>query len=132
MADMTCDGAAPRLAHRLVEDVARSSPTAVAVEFGGETITYRELDRRANELALRLREAGAEPDAVVGIYLDRSVDLIVAMLAVLKSGAGYLALDPTYPRDRLEFMLARFRSPPADRSHWHGAGGRSGGRDRVD
>jgi len=96
----------------LVEEQVARSPEAVAViHESGEALTYRELDRRANRLAQRLRELSVGPNVVVGLCLDRTPDMVVAMLAVAKAGGGYLPLDPTYPPDRLAFMLADAKAP---------------------
>ncbi|HSK75747.1 MAG TPA: amino acid adenylation domain-containing protein [Thermoanaerobaculia bacterium] len=80
------------------------SPEAVAVVFEGESLTYRELDRRANRLARHLRALGVGPEARVGLLLERSVDLVAAVLGVLKAGGAYVPLDPAYPAERLELM----------------------------
>jgi amino acid adenylation domain-containing protein len=101
--------AAPYLAERRIHDLvaaqASSSPDAVAVELEGETLTYASLEGRATHLASYLQELGARRGAIVAICMDRSLDMVVALLAVLKSGAAYLPLDPSYPRDRLAYML---------------------------
>ncbi|MEV6098142.1 non-ribosomal peptide synthase/polyketide synthase [Nocardia sp. NPDC051981] len=78
----------------------------VAVRFGDEEITYGELDRRANVLARRLISAGAGPESLVAVLLPRSADLVVALLAVIKTGAGYVPIDPTYPADRIAYVLS--------------------------
>jgi len=91
--------------HRLFERRAAERPGAPAIEFGGERISYVELDARADRLAERLRAAGVGPESRVGIALERSPDLIVAMLAALKAGGAYVPLDPSYPAPRLSFML---------------------------
>ena len=80
-------------------------PDALALRFRDERVSYRELDERATRLAARLRERGVRPGALVGLALDRSPDAIAALLAILKTGAAYLPLDPAYPRDRIAFML---------------------------
>ena len=85
--------------------VARS-PESIAVDFGSERLTYAELDRRSNRLARHLIGLGVEPGALVGVCLERSVDLIVSLLAVVKAGGAYLPLDPAYPAERLRWMLA--------------------------
>ncbi|MDH6704906.1 amino acid adenylation domain-containing protein [Kitasatospora sp. MAA19] len=90
----------------LLDAQAARTPDAPAVRCGGERLTFRELHDRADALAHALRAAGAGPERVVAIALDRSCDLVVAALAVLKSGAAYLPLDPDYPADRLRYMLA--------------------------
>ena len=99
------------LVHELFEAWADQTPGAVAVVYGDESLTYRELDRRANRLANHLRELGVGPEVRVGVALDRSVDLVVALLAVLKAGGAYLPLDPSYPERRLAFMLADAQVP---------------------
>ncbi|WP_254407502.1 non-ribosomal peptide synthetase [Streptomyces sp. GMY02] len=81
-------------------------PDAVAVVFGDAEVTYAELDERANRLARLLIRRGIGPERIVGLAMPRSVDLIVGLLAVLKSGAGYLPIDPEYPAERIAFMLA--------------------------
>jgi amino acid adenylation domain-containing protein len=89
----------------LVAACAGSTPTATAVAAGSRRITYSELDARANRLAHQLRAMGAGPDTVVGLCLNRSIELVVGALAILKAGAAYLPLDPTSPRERIAFML---------------------------
>jgi amino acid adenylation domain-containing protein len=91
--------------HHLFEVQAARSPDAAAVLFETEEVSYAELDQRAQRLALRLRRLGVGPDVLVGICLDRSVELVVGLLAILKAGGAYVPLDPEYPRDRLEYML---------------------------
>ncbi|UZF91586.1 amino acid adenylation domain-containing protein [Bosea sp. NBC_00550] len=82
-----------------------AQPRHVALSLGSTSLTYAELDSRADRLAHRLAAMGAGPGAIVGLCLPRSLDLIVAMLAILKSGAAYLPLDPAYPGERLAFMV---------------------------
>ncbi|HYN84384.1 MAG TPA: MupA/Atu3671 family FMN-dependent luciferase-like monooxygenase, partial [Pyrinomonadaceae bacterium] len=77
----------------------------VALAFEETEVTYGELNRRANRLAARLRAEGAGPGALVAVYVERSAEMVVALLAVLKAGAAYVPLDPAYPRERLSFML---------------------------
>ena len=84
---------------------AAATPDAVAAVCGDEQLTYRELNVRANRLARLLVEAGAGPETVAAVALPRSLDLITTLVAILKSGAAYLALDPDYPADRLRMML---------------------------
>ncbi|GAB4589244.1 hypothetical protein Ntsu_70760 [Nocardia sp. IFM 10818] len=84
---------------------ARIDPDAVAVRAGETTLTYAELDARSNRLARRLIAAGAGPEALVCVALPRTADVVVALLAVLKSGSGYLPIDPNYPADRIEYVL---------------------------
>ncbi|HTG35648.1 MAG TPA: non-ribosomal peptide synthase/polyketide synthase [Thermoanaerobaculia bacterium] len=85
---------------------AAAAPDAVALEIGEERLSYGELNRRANRLAGRLRELGVGPEAVVGICLERSAELVVAMLAVWKAGGAWVPLDPSYPTERLAYLLA--------------------------
>ncbi|HEX3994309.1 MAG TPA: amino acid adenylation domain-containing protein, partial [Acetobacteraceae bacterium] len=87
------------------------TPDAVAVVFEDQTLTYGDLDARANQLAHYLRSLGVGPEVVVGLYFDRSPDLIVAIIAVLKAGGAYLPLDPTYPTERLSFMMGDVKAP---------------------
>ncbi|MFG2746431.1 amino acid adenylation domain-containing protein [Streptomyces chartreusis] len=89
----------------LLEQWAERTPDAPAVRCGEDRLTHRELHARADALASALRAAGAAPERVVALALDRSCDLVVAALAVLKTGAAYLPLDPDYPPDRLHYML---------------------------
>ncbi|WP_437581584.1 amino acid adenylation domain-containing protein [Sorangium sp. So ce887] len=91
--------------HERVEAHARRSPSAVAVVFEGQRLTYAELDRRSNQIAHLLRESGAGPEVPIGVCLERSLEMIVALLGILKSGGAYVPLDPSYPADRLAFLL---------------------------
>ncbi|HEU4559698.1 MAG TPA: amino acid adenylation domain-containing protein, partial [Longimicrobium sp.] len=97
--------------HELFEVQAARTPGAVALRFEDESLTYAELNARANRLAHHLAGLGAGPEARVGICVDRSAEMVVAMLAVLKSGAAYLPLDPSYPADRLAYMLEDSGAP---------------------
>ncbi len=96
--------------HRLIEDQAARRPDGIAVADQTRQLTYQELNQRANQLAYTLRELGVSADVPVGLLLERSTDMIVAILAVLKAGGAYLPLDPDYPRDRLEFMIRDARA----------------------
>ncbi len=91
--------------HELFEEQVERTPDSVAVVFEGEAVTYRELNRRANQLAHYLIGLGVGPEVLVGVCLERSMKMVVAVLGVLKSGAAYIPLDPSYPRERLRFML---------------------------
>ena len=91
--------------HELIEAQAKRTPDAVALVFEGSELRYRELNARANQLSHHLRSLGVGPDHIVGVCMDRSAEMVVALLAVLKAGGGYLPLDPNYPTDRLTFMV---------------------------
>ncbi|HEV2736741.1 MAG TPA: condensation domain-containing protein, partial [Longimicrobiaceae bacterium] len=91
--------------HELFEAQVERTPAAVALVHARESLTYAELDARANRLAHHLRAHGAGPEARVGIFLERTPDLVVSLLATLKAGAAYVPLDPAYPRERLGYML---------------------------
>jgi len=97
--------------HRLFEARAAREPDAVALEHGAERLTYRELDRRANLLAHRLRERGVGPETLVGLCVERSVEMMVAILGTLKAGGAYAALDPGVPAERLAYMIEATGSP---------------------
>ncbi len=94
---------------RLFEAQAERSPDAVALTFGEEDVRYRELNASANRLARHLRRLGVGPEAMVGIQLERTPDLLVAILAVLKAGGAYVPLDVAYPQERVETVLADAR-----------------------
>ncbi len=91
--------------HGLFESWAERTPEAPAVELGGRTLSYRDLDAQANRLAHRLLAAGVRPEEPVAIHLERSAEVLVAILGVLKAGGAYIPLDPRYPRERLVAML---------------------------
>ncbi|HZH15045.1 MAG TPA: amino acid adenylation domain-containing protein, partial [Archangium sp.] len=91
--------------HELFEAEAARRPDVVAVEFGAQRLTYRQLDEHANQLAHYLRRLGVGPDARVALCVDRSLELIVSLLGILKAGGAYVPLDSAYPRERLSFML---------------------------
>ncbi len=96
---------ADKCVHQLFENQVERSPDAVAVVFNDQELTYRQLNGRSNQLARYLRKLGVRPELLVGICLDRSIDMIVGLLAILKAGGSYLPLDPGYPVERLKFML---------------------------
>jgi len=95
----------------LVSAQAAATPDAIAVTHGKRSLSYQELDRRANRLAHILQSLGVGPDVVVGLYLDRSLAMIVGALAILKAGGAYLPLDPSYPTERLMFLLKDAQAP---------------------
>ena len=91
--------------HELFEAQAQKTPEAVAVAFETRQLTYDELNQRANQLAHHLRSRGVRPDTLVGICLERSLEMVVGLLGILKAGGAYVPLDPEYPRERLALML---------------------------
>ena len=90
--------------HELFEEQAAKTPDAVAVVFENEEISYGELNARANRLAHRLRKLGIGPEVLVGLFVERSVEMVAGLLAILKAGGAYVPLDPEYPAERLSFM----------------------------
>ncbi len=99
--------AVPRVClHELFESQVERTPEAVAVVFEDKAVTYRELNHRANQLAQYLLQLGVGPDVLVGICVERSVEMVVGLLGILKAGGAYVPLDPAYPKERLAFMLA--------------------------
>ncbi|HEY0739714.1 MAG TPA: amino acid adenylation domain-containing protein, partial [Herpetosiphonaceae bacterium] len=90
---------------QLFEAQAATQPERTALVFEGQTLSYAELNRRANQLAHHLRGLGVGPEMLVGVCAERSLELVIALLGVLKAGGAYVPLDPTYPLDRLQFML---------------------------
>ncbi|HEV2860062.1 MAG TPA: amino acid adenylation domain-containing protein [Pyrinomonadaceae bacterium] len=103
--DTARDYAADSCVHELFEAQAERTPDSVALNFGGRELTYRELNERANQLAHHLRALGVGPEARVAVCVERSTEMVVAALGVLKAGGAYLPLDPSYPKERLAFML---------------------------
>ncbi len=97
--------------HQLFEAQVERTPDAVAVVFEGHALSYRELDARANQLALHLRSIGVGPDVLVGLCVERSLEMVVAMLGILKAGGAYVPLDPKYPKERIEFILQDAAAP---------------------
>ena len=91
--------------HDLIEAQVQATPDAVALVLGERQLSYAALDRQANRLAHKLRELGVGPDVLVGISLERSLEMVVGLLAVLKAGGAYVPLDPAYPQERLDYML---------------------------
>ena len=87
------------------------TPDAVAVVFEGEQLSYRQLNQRANQLAHFLRSLGAAPDTFVGVCMERSLEMVVALYGILKAGAAYVPIDPDYPRERVAFMLEDAHTP---------------------
>jgi amino acid adenylation domain-containing protein/FkbM family methyltransferase len=105
-ADYSC---AVKSAHELFEDQAARTPNRVAVVCMGRQLSYGELNSKANQLAHHLRSRGVGPDTLVGISVERSLEMVVGILAVLKAGGAFLPLDPAYPKERLELMVTDSR-----------------------
>ncbi|MEM8530667.1 MAG: amino acid adenylation domain-containing protein [Chloroflexota bacterium] len=101
----------PLCIHELITQQSRRTPEAPALVDAQQTLTYQDLEQRANQVAQRLQHLGVRPDTPVGLLLDRSVDMLVAMLGVLKAGGAYVPFDPTLPSDRLAIMLADLQTP---------------------
>lgn len=100
-----------RCIHQIFENQAAATPDNVAVVLGSQKLTYRELNERSNQVAHTLRRLGVGPDVFVGLCLDRTLELVVALLGILKAGGTYVPIDPQYPRERLAFMLEDSKSP---------------------
>ena len=103
--DTRTDYPADKCVHELFEEQVEKSPEATAVVYEDESLSYAELNRKANQLAHYLRELGVKPDDRVALCVERSLEMIVGLLAVLKAGGAYVPLDPAYPAERLRFML---------------------------
>jgi amino acid adenylation domain-containing protein len=102
----TASGFPLRPVHRLFEEQARARPDAVALSWEGGAMSYSELDRRSGAIARHLRRLGVAIEARVAVIVERSPEMVAALLGILKAGGGYLPLDPTYPRERLALLLA--------------------------
>lgn len=99
----------PTVAALFAEQVART-PDATAVQFGPRAMSYRELDLRADAVAIELRALGVKPGVLVGLYVERSLEMLIGLVAILKAGGAYVPLDPSYPVDRLAYMVETSRS----------------------
>ncbi|MBD1938352.1 non-ribosomal peptide synthetase [Microcoleus sp. FACHB-68] len=97
--------------HQLFETQVEKTPDAVALIFEQQQLTYRELNQKANQLAHYLQSLGVNPEVLVGIYLERSLETIIGILGILKAGGAYLPIDPAYPKERLAFMLEDAQVP---------------------
>ncbi|MEG4800498.1 amino acid adenylation domain-containing protein [Microcoleus sp. ARI1-B5] len=94
-----------RCLHQLVAVQAEATPEKIAVSFEGQTLTYQELHQRSNQVAHYLQKRGVKPDDLVGICVERSLEMLVGLLGVLKAGGAYVPIDPNYPDDRVEYMI---------------------------
>ena len=103
--DTTADYPKDKCIHQLFEEQVERTPDAIALEFEGKEITYRQLNRQANQLAHYLISLGIGPEKLVGICFERSIEMVVGLLGILKAGGAYVPLDPAYPKERLRFML---------------------------
>lgn len=100
-----------RCIHQLFEEQVEKTPDKIAVSFENQQLTYQQLNQRANQLARHLQKINIRPETIVGICLERSLDLIIGLLGILKAGGSYVPLDPAYPYDRLAFMLQDLQLP---------------------
>ena len=100
-----------RCVHQLFEEQAQRTPEAVAAVFEDRQLTYAELNSRANQLARHLRTFGVGPDVLVGLCMERSLEMVVGLLGILKAGGAYVPLDPDYPQERLAFILNDTQGP---------------------
>ena len=91
--------------HQLLQEQATQRPESIAVEFEGRSLSYAELDRRSNQLAQLLRKRGVGAERLVGVCMERSLEMVVALLGILKAGGAYVPLDPAYPSDRIQYVL---------------------------
>ena len=97
--------------HQLFEAAARAHPDAVAVTAADGELTYAQLDARSARLAARLVEAGVGPDMIIGLYVERTTELVVGMLGILRAGGAYLPIDTTFPDDRVRWLIADSGAP---------------------
>ncbi|MCK4259319.1 MAG: amino acid adenylation domain-containing protein [Halanaerobiales bacterium] len=103
--DTQADYPTEKTIHELFEEQVNRAPDNIAVVFGDQKLSYQELNKKANSLARVLRNKGVKPDTVVTIMIDKSVEMVIGILAVLKSGGAYLPIEPSYPKERVEYML---------------------------
>jgi amino acid adenylation domain-containing protein len=109
--DTRADYPQHRCLHDLFEAQVERTPEAAALVFEGEQLTYEVLNRRANQLAHHLRRLGVGPETLVGVYMERSLEMVIALYGILKAGGAYLPLDPEYPADRVAFMMEDSQVP---------------------
>ncbi|HYE32269.1 MAG TPA: amino acid adenylation domain-containing protein [Methylomirabilota bacterium] len=109
--DTTVDYKAPQLVHELVERHAAATPNAVALRFNGQSMTYAEMNARANQLAHLLRANGVKPDSFVAVCMERSFEMVLALVAAMKAGGAYVPIDPSNPADRISFTVQDAEAP---------------------
>jgi surfactin family lipopeptide synthetase A len=109
--DTAMEYARDRCVHQLFEQQVDRTPNSVAVVFGNQSLTYRELDHRSNQLAHHLLRLGAKPDGLIGICVERGLEMVIGLMGILKAGSAYVPLDPAYPADRIAFMLEDAEAP---------------------
>jgi amino acid adenylation domain-containing protein len=109
--DTEADYPKDKCIHQLFEEQVERTPDHVAVVFEDQQLTYRELNAKANQLARYLQKLGVRPEVLVGICVERSLEMVVGVLGILKAGGAYVPLDPEYPRERLAFMLEDIQAP---------------------
>jgi amino acid adenylation domain-containing protein len=100
-----------RCLHQLIEDQAAKAPDQVALVFDQQRMSYGELNRRANQLAHHLQGLGVGPDSLVGLYVERSLEMIVGLLGILKAGGAYVPMDPAYPKECIRYILEDSKAP---------------------
>src|SRR6201999_3774117 len=100
-----------KLIHELFEQQVEQQPDAIAIVCNDYEITYKELNRRAEQTAHHLRAAGVGPETLVGVAIERSIEMVVALLGILKAGGAFVTFDLTYPKERLDFMIAETNAP---------------------
>src|ERR1700691_2909054 len=100
-----------RSLHSLIEEQASRTPEQVALVFENQNVSYRELNERSNQLAHYLRKQGVGPNVFVGICVERSIEMVIGLLAILKAGGAYIPLDPEYPTERLGMMIEDSQTP---------------------
>ncbi len=109
--DTTFEYANDSCIHELVEQWAEKTPDEIAAVFEDQTLTYAELNKKANQLAHYLQKSGVGPETLVGMYMERSMDVVISILAIIKAGGAYVPMDPVYPQDRIAFMLEDTATP---------------------
>jgi non-ribosomal peptide synthetase component F len=109
--DTTVDYPEHLCVHQLFEQQVEKTPDAIALVYDQQQLTYRQLNQKSNQLAHHLQSLGVGPDVIVGLCIERSIDMVVGLLGILKAGGAYLPLDPSYPQERLSFMLEDAQAP---------------------